>query len=363
MKCHLVLDVQSRGWIIEKICNRLAAELQALHCDVSIGETADEKADVNHFMLFWWMPASVPGNSTVGITHVDDSHRLVLARNAIAKCALGICMSSMTVRQLVGEGLPENKLCFIPPALDAGIEPRRIVIGITTKVYPDGRKREGLLRRLAADIDLSAFHFEIFGSGWDDIAQSLRHAGATVSVTAIEGGPDEEYRQLRQRISSFDYYLYTGLDEGSMGTLDALAAGVRTIITPQGFHVDLPYGITHPFWEYAELRAIFQDIALERDRRIRSVQALTWKSYAGRHLQAWRVLLEEQARENLGARIQERLQLGIAEPSHDARLERERRYFAVRTLRRYHVPRWRSAVGRWLRRVLPRAIQQRVFRN
>src|SRR5262249_28681416 len=103
----------------------------------------------------------------------------------------------------------------------------------------------------------------------------------------------------------FDYYFYPGLDEGSLGTLDALAAGVKTIVTKQGFHLDIPNGITHGFWDYDELKQIFVEILRERRERIEIAQALTWARYAKRHLNIWLSLIERDslpAADDLGIR-------------------------------------------------------------
>jgi hypothetical protein len=77
-----------------------------------------------------------------------------------------------------------------------------------------------------------------------------------------------------------------------MGFLDALAAGVATIVAPQGFHLDVKDGITHPFTTFEDLLRVFQGIAGERDRRIQSVRDLTWASYANKHAILWRAVLE-----------------------------------------------------------------------
>ena len=76
-----------------------------------------------------------------------------------------------------------------------------------------------------------------------------------------------------------------------MGFLDALAAGVPTIVTPQGFHLDVPGGITHPFMGIGELVAVFKSIARELDRRTESVKDLTWAEYARRHETIWQAVL------------------------------------------------------------------------
>jgi hypothetical protein len=364
MKCNLVLDPQSHGWLIEKMCRRLGDELARLGCEVSIGYAGREDADINHFMMYYLIPPVLPPRSTVAITHIDDSQRLEHARRAVEAAAVAICMSSMTVKQLVNDGLPRAKMCYVLPALDGGIVPRRIVIGLTTRLYSDGRKRESLLVRLAKETDLSAFQFDIFGTGWDEVAPLLRHAGALVTVTLDGKNVQGDYLRIRERISHFDYYLYLGLDEGSLGTLDALAAGVKTIVTTQGFHVDLPHGITHPFWEYAELRAVFEGIREERNSRVRAVENLTWSRYAGRHLLIWQTIIDGRTAELPRLLGQESLApLGGYGEDMDAHLASERRKLRIRTLRRYKLPLIKPTIKRIVKKWLPRNITNYLSRS
>ena len=364
MYCHLVLDLQSRGWIIEKMCRRLGAELEDLGHTVSIGDQPNATADMNHFMFFWSVPKQTPPQCTVAITHVDDSHRLALASAAISRTVMAICMSSMTVKQLVLSGLPRAKMCYVLPAFDGGLEPRRIVVGLTTKIYPEGRKREDLLVRLAKEMNLSSFHFEIFGSGWESVVEVLRVSGATVLLHVDGADPISDYRLMKERIPHFDYYLYTGLDEGSMGTLDALAAGVKTIVTSQGFHVDLPHGITHPFWDYQELRAVFEGIREERNSRVRAVEKLTWRRYAERHLLIWQTMIDGRTGELPQLLGQESLApLGGYGGDMDAHMASERRRLWFRTLRRYKLPLIKPAIKRILKKMLPKGITNYLSRS
>ena len=364
MHCHLVLDPQSKGWIIEKMCHHLGSQLQYFGHQVSIGEEPHRSADINHFMMFYRIPKVIPNRSTVAITHIDDSQRLDQARRAVLAAEMGICMSSMTVKQLVNGGVSREKLCYVLPAFDGGIQPRRIIIGLTTKLYSDGRKREALLVRLAGEMDLSQFHFEIFGTGWDKLAPLLREAGALVSVAADGNDAQADYQQIRERIPHFDYYLYLGLDEGSLGTLDALGAGVKTIVTPQGFHVDLPHGITHPFWTYDELRAVFESILEERAARVRAVAGLTWRRYAERHHFIWQTMLEGRADNLPGLLGQTSLApLGGYAEGIDQHLASERRRLWFRSLLRYKATALKQTTKRFLKKVLPRRMTASLSRT
>jgi hypothetical protein len=305
---RLIIDSVNRQWIIGKMAARLAASLEAYGVIADIGEGPREDVDVNHWMLYlqpWrhyypapgffspsWKPAAT--RHTAMITHVDDPLKMQIIREAMNKILdTGICMSRMTKAELIGHGVDANRLTYINPGHDSAVKPRRIVVGITSRLYADARKREDDLVHVARSMPLDAFRFEILGTGWEAIAAVLREAGAEVDLS----GADGDYAHILARLPEFDYYLYMGWDEGSMGTLDALAAGVKTIITPQGFHLDLQGGITHPFRDQTELTNIFRSIRDDRQRRLDSVKHLTWDEYARKHALVWRALLDGRATE------------------------------------------------------------------
>lgn len=364
MNCNLVLHEAFRGWVIEKMARRLADEIAGLGHNVEIAERPSSAADINHLMMFYHLPEVLPARCTVAITHIDDSVRLGQARAAVEKAEVAVCMSSMTVKQLVNDGMPRDKLCYVLPAFDRGIEPRRLVVGLTTKLYSDGRKREALLVRMADETDLSPFHFDIYGTGWDEVAGKLRQAGAKVSVTTDGTNSMSAYELIRSRIPHFDYYLYLGLDEGSLGTLDALAAGVKTIVTPQGFHVDLPHGITHPFWSYDELRNVFQNILDDRNKRVRAVSELTWRKYAERHLIIWEAVRDGRVSDLPRLLEQESLApLGGYDKNMEEHMEQERRALRGRTLVRHTLPAIRRYCSSRIRRWMPEPVLRMLKRQ
>jgi hypothetical protein len=307
IKVRLIIDSVNRQWIIGKMALRLAEHLGELGFDADVGDSPSEAVQLNHWMLYlqpwrhyygepgFFSSAFRPGATrhTAMITHVDDPLKVRILREAMAKILdVGICMSRMTKAELVGYGLDASRLTYVNPAHDGLAKPRRVVVGITSRLYGDARKGEEDLVQVARAMSLSAFRFEIFGKGWQDVAAVLREAGAQVVVSE-----DEDYARIVERVAAFDYYLYAGWDEGSMGTLDALAAGVKTIVSPQGFHLDLPGGITHPFRDPAELTAVFASIQDDRQRRLDSVRDLTWREYARKHALIWRAVLEDRIAE------------------------------------------------------------------
>lgn len=292
MKARLIVHPENRGWILEKFAVRLAEHLGAFGVDADISDAPSPAADLNHWLLYLYYDGRRVTPTTALITHIDRFAKQRLLNKALETLDAGICLSRETVETLARRGAPREKLCYVTPGHDGLVASKRIVIGMTSRAYGDGRKREWMLVELARAMRLDRFHFEIIGDGWEPIIQELQAAGATVRHSPGTGDYQQDYAFTLERIATFDYYMYTGLDEGSMGFLDALAAGVPTIVTPQGFHLDVPGGITHPFTEVTELVAVFTAISNETSARADSVRGLTWARYAERHALVWRALLE-----------------------------------------------------------------------
>ena len=275
------------------MAERLQAQASAHGFSVTIGAEEDRQAEINHWMSYAFANIAHHTPATMMITHLDDPYKVKLVSGELASGVdVGIALSSHTCDLLIAAGVPEQSLAFVVPGHDFVATPRRIVIGITSRLYPDGRKREQMLVALARTMSLTAFRFEIFGAGWEDVVPTLESAGAEVSYFPGTTDYEEDYRELVRYLPRFDYYLYIGRDEGSLGTLDALAAGVRTIVTPQGFHVDLEGGITHPVWSQADLEQVFRTIAEEVRSRPSAVSAITWDAYARAHAVIWTAILD-----------------------------------------------------------------------
>jgi hypothetical protein len=299
MRIRIVLAPQNAGWVIGKMAHRLCDALQRLGCEADVQPHADPAADINHWMSFAFADGCGGTLNTMMVTHADDPFKVGLIRERVGSAIqMALCMSSHAIQELADLGVPEDRLWYILPALDAPLEPRRVRIGITTRVYDDGRKREAFLTRLAREMRLDRFHFDIFGAGWEKVADALVRAGATVHIDPGSDDWQDDYARIRAALPSFDYYLYLGMDEGSLGTLDAVSAGVKTIVTAQGFHLGLPGGITHPFTGFDELLGIFGGIDQASPSEHDRLAGWTWDTYAREHLGVWQAMLKHR-----GARV------------------------------------------------------------
>ena len=293
MRVRLVLT--QKGWIFEKFAARLAENLPHWNVDVDVSRDVCPEADFNHWIVYLdtleHTDEDLALRSTMFITHVDRPAKLTVLKKRMATAEMGFCMSRMTVDDLVARGLDRKRLCFITAGHDGLIKPRRIKVGITSRLREDGAKREDILLDAARMTRLDAFQFEIIGPGWEKVIPELEAAGAAVSYFPGTADGRADYRINLERVPQFDYYLYMGFDEGSMGLFDALAAGVPTIVTPQGFHLDIEHGITFPIRDAGELREVFRNIPAERQARVNSVARLTWDNYAKGHALVWRAIL------------------------------------------------------------------------
>ena len=286
MRVHIVCYEDVGLWILGKIAQRLNAELNKSGIVSDIGTAPNREADINHHIIYHGFDGVPSTVDTLMITHVDTFRKLDFLSQRLSYAAMGICMSRQTMMDLVAGGLLRNKLCYINPAHDAVMVPRRLVIGITSKIFDDGRKLEDRVLYLAEKVEPRDFTFRIMGAGWGPIIERIRNRGFSVEYQ------DQFNHDLyREWIPTFDYYLYMGFDEGSMGFMDAAFAGVPTVVTPQGFHLDAPGGISHPFSTPDELVSIFVGIASERRKRMNSVKEWTWANYARKHVDVWRYLL------------------------------------------------------------------------
>lgn len=284
--------VNEGSWILGKFASELERQLRILGQDVVISSKADTNYEINHHINYGGYDNQVSNIDTLMITHIDFFSKAFSIKNKMRHAKLGICMSKETMNRLIAIGIPKEKLCYVNPAYNEHLKPKKLTIGITSRLYSYGLKRESFLPKLAQKINSDCFKFIIMGSGWESIVSKLQQKGFE-----IEYHPDfnlEEYVRLMQML---DYYLYMGEDEGSMGFVDAVYCGIKTIATNQGFHLDAKGGLIHGFTEFEELLAIFNKLQETFLARRHSVKEWTWENYAKKHLELWQYMSGNELKE------------------------------------------------------------------
>lgn len=290
MKVNIISPGEDQGWIIYKFGKSVYDELKKMGIEVYLNDHYNSNADINHY----FMPnnigysgySKVDSRTTFMITHVDTLLKLNQIKECTAKGAIGICMSLETRNTLIASGVPRDKICYIHPAQDGVIQPRKIALGFTYKVHDDNRKRDDMLIDICKEIDARMFKFVIMGEGWTDIVKEVRSLGFEVNY--YDTFDKEQYNKLMPRL---DYYCYFGFDEGSMGYLDAVAAGIGTIVTPQGYHLDTKYPITHPVRTLEDILAVLHNIEAAKRPCFDFISNWTWENYAKKHIEIWQYML------------------------------------------------------------------------
>lgn len=292
MRIRIACYEDPQDWILGKFATSLESQLVSWGIDAKVVRRPNGDADLNHHIAYNSFTGTTGKIDTLMVTHVDSVGSLRrLGAHLSCPTTVGICMSSDTLSKLVGAGLPGRRLCYVSPAHDGVIRPRPLRVGILSRLYADGRKRESELLASFSRLPASDFTFVIMGSGWDDVVVDLRAGGHSV-----EYHPQFDYNTYVELVPHLDYFAYFSHDEGSMGFLDAVAAGVRTLVTPQGFHLDPPDGIWRPINDPSDLSRALLEIAMKRRRYVNGVAHWTWERYARKHLEIWSHLLEERCR-------------------------------------------------------------------
>lgn len=313
MKINLVCYENPYEWICGKFALKMHDCLNQLGVENKISSEPDSSFDINHHIIYGSYDGSINGIDTVMITHVDRTEKIDLLKRTIPNAGMGICMSNQVMEWLSQMGISTNKLCYVDPAHDECAIIKKFVIGIASRVYSDGRKREYFFDNFSKDLDPKYFEFKFMGAGWEHQVSSLKNAG--FSVVYFDDFNREEYYKF---IASLDYYIYTGHDEGQMGFVDAAAAGVKSIVTPQGYHLDAPEALSYPFDTYEECLDILKSIQEERKRIVESVKNWTWMNYTLKHLEIWRYLLGEKVESEFADGLNSHLRLNSSAVEIDA---------------------------------------------
>lgn len=278
--------------LLDELAENLQNELCRLGYQVDIGHKEEPQADINHYIcdnnLKIQYDSTYETVRTVLVTYSGSMQENILTENQMLNNLACICMSKNMMHKLILLGISENKIYYINPVCDDTIAPRKITLGITNRCYHqyDLRKRDDLILQVCRQLEPEFFKLKIMGSGWDDIVEQLRDIGYEVEYNSIFD------RSLYRRLMpSLDYWIYYGFDEGAMGYLDALAAGVKTIVTPQGFHLDTSCGPTFSCETIKDFTRVLQEIQNEKKQTINAVKEWTWGNYAKKHLEIWQKLM------------------------------------------------------------------------
>ena len=125
----------------------------------------DEGADINHYCLSDLSSVhrkiDYGVSTTFLITNVKTSKDLSTILDMTDHEAVGICLSKEMRDFLITSGVKRNRICYINPANNGIIQPRKIQLGFTHRLYNDHRKKNDLIVDVCKYISPEIFSFII----------------------------------------------------------------------------------------------------------------------------------------------------------------------------------------------------------
>lgn len=291
---QLIVDPGNAGWILEKIALRLKEQFEMNGSRVQILDSPIGTSDVVFWLYFGHrgiLSLNLDTYSTLLkstlVTHVDDSAKVNRIRNLSQVGVDLVFMSaahSLEISSMIGSPIPFFNILL---GTDLVENNRKMKIGIFSKCFPDGRKNEEWLVRLAKKVDLQDCEFVIIGTGWERIRKVLEGSGALVKLYDGNQYPYPDYSEFPAFYKLLDLYLYTGFDEGAMGSLDAYVLGVKLLISRQGFHKEFQTDANSQFSNYQEFEEKFIQNLEEYRVAQKNLQKWTWESCATSLMAHW----------------------------------------------------------------------------
>lgn len=298
MRVHLVEPniVWAPAWFGKILYHELRDK-----CDISMSNTPDQDADVNHWLLWIALERGTTKLDTAQFTHFSP-RSLVWKSFGVTSDAAEIdnpehlvAMTEHGKNILVEWGIPSEIVSVIYPGNDE-FQPRnrppneKIVIGMSGRPYPNGRKREWLPLELSWLMDLSRFEFMFLGGIGHWVVGGLSE-NQEVSAR-IFPEPYTKVERYPEIFPEMDAYLCTGFIEGGpMGAIQALGCGIPVISPDYGFAHD--FKDKHPgifiYNSIEELIEILKDWIPHHVKPLR----LKWQDFAQGYFKLWQRLTGE----------------------------------------------------------------------
>jgi hypothetical protein len=297
---QLIVHPGNAGWILEKIAKRLKEKLESYGMVTQILDTPSGDSDVIFFLYFGHegiMDRETEEYSTqlksALVTHADDSGKINQIRK-LEKAGVDLVFMSpahsLEISSMLGYSAPFFNILLGSDLVQAK---QRMKIGIFSKCFEDGRKNEAWLVELAKRESLEDCEFIFIGIGWEKIRERLEAAGAEVKLYDGVQYPYPDYSEFPSFYRSLDLYLYTGFDEGALGSLDAYVLGVKLLISRQGFHKEFNLDESSFFSDFEEFYNKFMVALREYCDHQKVLEKWSWDTCAETLSNHWGQVIQE----------------------------------------------------------------------
>lgn len=282
---RVILDPGNKGWILEKIALRLISQFENLGIKSDTASLPLAGSEINFWMQYTddTIPNFARQNQTncfALVTHVDDCFKLARVKLLFDLGVTLIFMSKVHADE-VSEMLGLNQhfdFSLIPS--DFGYIARPFRIGMVSKCYPDGRKNEDWLIKLAREGVLNDCEFVVMGEGWGSTIAILRSLGIKCQEFSEAQGNVIPYSEIKSFYNDLDLYVYFGFDEGALGSLDAYLLRKDLLVSDQGFHTLFNINNSSKFSNYEDAKQKLKKKIDEYNSWLESTYPWTWDYYA-----------------------------------------------------------------------------------
>jgi hypothetical protein len=291
MKVDIILHESNKGWIIEKMANRLNENLLLLGINSRVVDLPSIDSDIIHWMHYLNIPTNLTVNSTntMLVTHVDEIDKLEKLEFLIHKGIHPIFLSAAHALEVSASLKIKNNFRKILPGSDLAVF-NKIKFIINSNSYPDNRKNDNYLIKLSKDLKLTEAIFIFCGKRWEEVGINLREAGAEVYIYSKAAQNYPDYPSLNQMTKDSDIFIYMGFDEGSIGALDAYLLDRKLIVSDQGFHKEMLDKNVNLFKNYNKFKELIEISIENHVSWQKEKMKWSWGDYAKNHLNVWQEL-------------------------------------------------------------------------
>lgn len=247
---------------------------------ITRSETTDNNADVNYWVNWKTFRPNYPKTKfdMMFFTHLDgyDWEKVILDKSDLI-----VCMSKHGKEVLLSERVPESKIRICKYFGVSVNKRRKIILGISGRLYNTKRKGEEIILKLPEEIDKDIFSFYFKNDSFDNIVKILKEKGFDAQTV----NDDIFYDKI-------DYYLSTSFAEGgNMDLLNVLYHGIPIISRDIGFFKQYKTSEDYSYSSYEELLDILNCISSAKKNKFNSVKNQTWQNFRDWHFKLFKEIL------------------------------------------------------------------------
>jgi hypothetical protein len=282
------------GWVIEKLMRDVAATLNELGVETTIGAPnlySGQEVAFHSRYLYASEFAAAKVNSLF-ITHIDDTLKETELKSRIPFFNSFVCMSRLEADLVRALGCPAEQVIGIDLPHRSGVV-KRPKVALFSARYEDGRKNESWLTEYFAQRDQNTRNSMVLcliGHGWESFCERLAALDVSFELYRYGRGMPGEYERQKHILEDADYLIYPGFDGGALCVYDGMAAGLELIVSDNSYHRDLDPS-ARLFRSKEQFFAYLDEVAARTLQRDAMMQQRSIGPYTRQLLEHWTSVL------------------------------------------------------------------------